>query len=95
MTENTMNFDQLIDTISPEIYENLKRAIEIGRWPDGRRLTQEQTEHSFQAIIAYEHHHVAEQDQVGFIDRGSKKDGEVCDSTTDPLADAPQPVQIK
>lgn len=90
MTDNKMNFDELIDSITPEIYENMKRAIEIGKWPDGRRLTKEQTENTFEAIIAYEHHHVAEQDRTGFIDRGSKAEGEVCVTNDDP-----QPVKIK
>jgi len=95
MTENSMSFDGLIDSITPEVYQNLKRAIEIGKWPDGRKLTRDQMEHTFQAIIAYEHQHIAEQDRVGFIDRGSKEEGEVCASTDDSLKDDPQPVQIK
>lgn len=73
-----MQFKQLIETITPEIYENLKRAIEIGKWPDGRALTGEQRELCMQAVIAYEVKHIAETERTGFIDRGSKAEGEIC-----------------
>jgi len=49
-----MKFQQLLDSITPDIYENLKRSVELGKWPDGRRLTQEQLEASLQAVISYE-----------------------------------------
>lgn len=73
-----MQFHQLIDSITPEIHANLKQAIEIGKWPDGRSLTPEQRELCMQAIIAYEAKHVPETERTGFIDRGSKAEGEVC-----------------
>jgi hypothetical protein len=40
--------------IDPEIYENLKCAVELGRWADGQKLTAEQKELCLQAIIAYD-----------------------------------------
>ena len=48
------SFNQAIENITPEIYQNLKLAIEIGKWPDGRKLTQEQKELCLQAVIAWE-----------------------------------------
>lgn len=77
-----MDFNTLIENITPEIYQNLKRAIEIGKWPDGSKVTREQLEHSMQAVIAYEQKHLPEQERVGFIDKGHK-DGDTCDSPTD------------
>lgn len=74
-----MQFQKLIDTITPEIYANLKQAIEIGKWPDGRAVTAEQRELCMQAVIAYEAKHVAETERTGFIDRGSKAEGELCE----------------
>lgn len=74
-----MNFQELIDGITPDIYRNLKRAVEIGKWPDGRGLTMEQRELSMQAVIAYELKHVDERERTGYIDRGSKAEGELCD----------------
>jgi uncharacterized protein len=73
-----MNLQHLIDHITPEIHRNLKRAVEIGKWPDGRPLTQEQRELSLQAVIAYEAVHLEEHERIGYIDRGSKEEGEVC-----------------
>lgn len=35
------SFLELLRTITPDVYESLKTAVEIGKWPDGRKLTQE------------------------------------------------------
>jgi len=71
-SQQPIPFQQLIDTITPEIYANLKCAIEIGKWPDGRALTGEQRELCMQAVIVYETKNIAEADRTGFIDRGSR-----------------------
>lgn len=89
-----MNYQQLIATITPAIHASLKRAIEIGRWPDGRRLSDEQRALCMEAVIAYESAHVAEAERVGYIDRGTKEEGEVCASHDhDGAAGEPQPLQ--
>lgn len=63
-----MNFDDLIKSITPEIYENLKRAVELGKWPDGNRLTEQQRESCLQAIIAWETRNVADATQhTGYV----------------------------
>ena len=63
-----MELKDLIEKMTPEIYKNLKRAIEIGKWPDGRVLTREQKESTLQAIIAYEFQaNVPESEKVGFV----------------------------
>ena len=74
-----MDFQQIINAMTPEIYQNLKRAVEIGKWPDGRVLTAEQRELSMQAVIVYEAKFVEEKERTGYIDRGSKEEGEMCD----------------
>ncbi len=73
-----MDIKQLIDSITPEIYENLKRSIELGKWPDGRGLSQEQKEHSMQAIIAYEEKHKTPEERTGYVPPKPKK-AEPCD----------------
>jgi uncharacterized protein len=88
-----MNLQHLIEHITPEIHRNLKRAVEIGKWPDGRALTAEQRELSLQAVIAYEAKHLAEHERVGYIDRGPKEEGEVCDD--DHAHTEEQPLQFK
>lgn len=61
------SFAQLIENITPEIYESLKTAIEIGKWSDGRKLTQEQKELSLQAVIAWELQNLPEDQRTGYM----------------------------
>ena len=82
--EGLLNFQQMISQITPDIYNNLKTAIEIGRWPDGRTLTPEQRETSLQAVIAYEAQHVSEDERTGYIEAQCKsKSGS--ESTEEPV----------
>lgn len=73
-----MDYLQLIDTMSPEIYQRLQRAVELGKWPDGKPVTTEQRENAMRAIIAWGERHLSEQERVGFIDK-KQKAGEECD----------------
>ena len=70
---------QLIETMSPETYQSLLRAVELGKWPDGKVLTTEQRESAMQAIIAWGERCLPEQQRVGFIEKKTKA-GEVCDA---------------
>ena len=79
-----MDFNGLIESITPETYEKLKRALELGKWADGVRLTQAQREQVMQAIIAYGERNLAQEQRVGYIDRGKKQEGEQCDDTSAP-----------
>ena len=67
-----MNYQEYVDSLTPDMIDRLRRGVETGRWPDGRALTPEQREHSLQAIIAWEETHLPEEQRVGYIDRGSK-----------------------
>lgn len=73
-----MNYQQMIDTMSPEIYESLRLALEMGKWPDGRPLTPQQKEDTMQAVIAWGEKHLPAEQRIGYIDRGHKA-GEACD----------------
>lgn len=73
-----MDYQQLIENMSPEIFQSLRRSVEVGKWPDGKPLTPEQRENAMQAIIAWGEKHLPHQQRVGFIDKG-RKAGEVCD----------------
>ena len=78
-----MTYEEVIERLDPTVYQNLKRSIELGKWPDGRKLTPEQREISLQAVIYYENkHNIPEEERVGFIDRGEKA-GTACDPTVD------------
>ncbi len=79
MTDKFDSIQALIDSITPDVYENLRTAIETGRWPNGDKLTPEQIEHSMQAVIGWELKNLPEQQRTGFIDTtGLKKS--VCDT---------------
>ena len=82
-----MNYEDLVDKITPDIYANLRRAIETGAWPDGRQLSAQQREDTMQAIIAYDQLNLPEQERTGFINKG-RKEGEQCD-------DEPQTLTFK
>lgn len=62
-----MDYQQLLKSLTPDVYENLKRAVELGKWPNGERLTAEQRQHCLQAVIAWDNLHKPEQERVGYI----------------------------
>jgi uncharacterized protein len=62
-----MNLQQLLNSITPDIYENLKRAIELGKWLDGKKITLEQRELCMQAVIAYERKNLPPEEHTGYI----------------------------
>ncbi len=67
------SLQELLAGITPEIHANLKRAVELGRWENGERLSQEQRDLCLQAVIAYDEMHHAAEEKVGFIDRTKLK----------------------
>lgn len=75
-----MDYKQFIESLTPEVYKNLKLAVELGKWPNGKKLTREQMESCLQAVIAYDHHHKPETMRVGYIH--SEKEG-FCDDNQD------------
>jgi uncharacterized protein YeaC (DUF1315 family) len=74
------SFVEMIANITPEIYQSLKLAVEIGKWPDGRKLTQEQKELSLQAMIAWETQNLPEQQRTGYMGE------QACESHAEPIA---------
>ena len=73
-----MEYQKLVETMTPEIYRNLVRSVETGKWPDGKQLTPRQREDAMAAIIAWGQTHLEEHERIGFIDKG-RKSGELCD----------------
>ncbi|NUL35382.1 YeaC family protein [Kosakonia sacchari] len=49
-----MNLDQIVNSMTPEIYLRLVTAVELGKWPDGVALTQEQKENSLQLVMLWQ-----------------------------------------
>ena len=73
-----MELERILELVSPEVHAGLQRAVEIGKWDDGTPLTREQRELCLQAVIAWEARHLENEARTGYIDRGSKAEGEVC-----------------
>ncbi len=68
-----MDYMRLLEELSPELVATFKRALELGRWPDGQLMTNAQREHCMQAVIAYDSMRLPERERVGYIDRARKK----------------------
>lgn len=49
-----MDVKDLIAAMTPEVYQRLARAVELGKWPDGVALTPEQRENSLQAVMLWQ-----------------------------------------
>ncbi|AGN84485.1 MULTISPECIES: YeaC family protein [Enterobacteriaceae] len=49
-----MNLDQIVNSMTPEIYQRLVTAVELGKWPDGVALTAEQKENSLQLVMLWQ-----------------------------------------
>lgn len=80
-----MDYRQAIAGMSAEVYEGLKRAVELGKWPDGRALTRTQRENALQAVIAWGEAHLARSERVGCIDAGAKAGASCEDAGPAPL----------
>jgi uncharacterized protein YeaC (DUF1315 family) len=73
-----MDYQQMIASMTPETYHSLRRAVELGKWPDGNPLTPEQRENAMQAVIAWGEKHLDAKQRIGYIDKGHKE-GDSCD----------------
>ncbi|MFM2483573.1 YeaC family protein [Celerinatantimonas yamalensis] len=51
------DIEQLLAMMTPELYQRLATAVEIGRWPDGRVVSTEQRQHALQMTLIYQSRH--------------------------------------
>ncbi|QJT80341.1 YeaC family protein [Kosakonia sp. MUSA4] len=49
-----MDLEQIVNSMTPEIYQRLATAVELGKWPDGVALTPEQKENSLQLVMLWQ-----------------------------------------
>lgn len=49
-----MDVENLVQAMTPDIYERLRSAVETGKWPDGTPLNEQQKEHTMQAVMLYQ-----------------------------------------
>ena len=68
-----MTLDDLINSMTPQIYENMKQAIELGRWPDGRKLDAEQRALCLEAAILFEESsNMPAENRIGYMEAACK-----------------------
>ena len=80
-----MTFAEMIEKMTPDIHEALKRGVELGKWPNGQPLTPEQREISMEAVLRYEvQNQLPETRRVGYVAPKKPK----------PAAGDAQPVRI-
>ncbi len=84
------DFAQSAEQLDATVVAQLRRAVELGKYPNGRRLDEAERALCLQAIIVWEERHLSREQRTGFIDRGSKAEGEVCAS--DHEHEKPQPL---
>ncbi|MFB1116191.1 YeaC family protein [Dickeya dadantii] len=65
-----MQLDDLINSMTPEIYQRLVTAVELGKWPDGVPLTAEQKENALQMVMLWQARNNAEADHMTINTRG-------------------------
>lgn len=72
-----MDKQTILASLTPEIVERFRTAIELGKWPDGRKLSDEQRQTCLQAVLVWEHEHLPPSERIGFIHKPIKEDGSV------------------
>ena len=65
----TDDFHSVVGQLTPEIYAGMKRAVETGRWPDGRPVSEAQRAICMEAVISWEAKHLPESERTGYIER--------------------------
>jgi len=70
------SFEDLIASMSAEACDNMRRAVETGKWADGRVLTREQKELCLQAVIAWEQQNLPEEQRTGYMEQACKSSEE-------------------
>ena len=67
--------DELVESLTPDMVNDLKRAIEIGKFPDNRAVSEEQRELMIEATILYDALKLPEEERTGFIQRKKQASG--------------------
>ena len=67
--------DELVESLTPDMVNDLKRAIEIGKFPDNRAVSEEQRELMIEATILYDALKLPEEERTGFIHRKRQASG--------------------
>ena len=63
---------QLLEALTEERYESIQKAVELGKWADGRLLEQEESARCLQLLIAYDKKNKPETERVGYLPKKVK-----------------------
>ena len=77
---NTVN--ELVESLTPSMVNDLKQAIELGKFPDGKVVSNEQKELMIEATILYDSLKLPEEERTGFIHQKKQASNSV-DVTSD------------
>jgi len=62
-----VSYEQLLSNLNPQIVASLKRAIELGKWPNGVAVTAEQRQLCAEAVANWESRHLPADARVGHV----------------------------
>ncbi len=65
-----MDFLKAIDTMPEAVYLKLKQAVEIGKWENGTKLTEQQKSTCLQAVMAWQAKHLDNHDHMTIGNQG-------------------------
>ncbi|TKI08168.1 YeaC family protein [Martelella alba] len=85
-----MEIDALLAQLTPEIYQRLVTAVELGKWPDGVPLTEEQKANCLQMVMLWQARHNHQPDHMSIDTDGNivmKSKRELLAALTDPPAE--------
>ncbi len=82
-----MEYNQLVAQLTPEIYQRLKQALELGKWPDGRVLTEAQKQSCMEAVLRYQAMHLPPEEHSGYMQ-------DTCKSSQDKTDDHEQVIKL-
>ncbi len=78
-----MDKETILATLTPEVVDKFRIAIELGKWADGRQLTANQRETCMQAVMIWEHEHLPASERTGYIHKPVKSDGTIVGAECD------------
>ncbi|BCE01708.1 DUF1315 family protein [Marinicellulosiphila megalodicopiae] len=67
-----MSFTDVAKNLDLPTYKKLKTAIELGKWPTGIALTQEQKAICLEATLTYEAANMPPESRTGYMDSACK-----------------------
>ena len=78
-----MDKHSILASLTLEVVDKFRMAIELGKWPDGRKLSPEQRETCMQAVMIWEHEHLPTTERTGFLHKPIAADGSVVGAECD------------